>query len=112
MPSKSTKSWQAVRGQKPLNDKRVATYERLMEAEERIAEERSRRGESRTKIDEALASSERTASEVEPAEDLYLLVLTRFVAALGGHLEVSAVFPDETIVVRREPDLRPEPDPP
>ena len=85
MASKRTKSWEVIRGQKLLNDDRVATYERLMDAEERIAQARSRRGESE-------------------ADDLYLGTLARYVAALGGHLEVLAVFPDETITVRREPD--------
>ena len=36
--------------------------------------------------------------------DLYLTTLTRFVAALGGHVEVRAVFPEETITVRRDPE--------
>ncbi len=104
MPSKPTKSWETVRGQKPLNDKRVATYEWLMEAEERIAEARCQRGESQATIAEALAASELSASEVEQEDDPYLCTLARYVAALGGHLEVLAVFPEETITVRREPD--------
>ena len=28
---------------------------------------------------------------------------TRYVAALGGHLEVRAVFPEETVTLLREP---------
>jgi hypothetical protein len=34
---------------------------------------------------------------------VYLDALMRYVAALGGHLEVRAVFPDETITLLREP---------
>ena len=104
MASKRTKSWEVIRGQKLLNDDRVATYERLMDAEERIAQARSRRGESEAAIDEALAVSELNSSGGEREDDLYLGTLARYVAALGGHLEVLAVFPDETITVRREPD--------
>lgn len=106
MPSKYTKSWEAVRGEQPLDEQRVATYERLMEAEERIAVARCRRGESRAAIAEALAASELTSLEVEPEDNLYLRTLSRFVAALGGHLEVVAVFPEEAITVRREPGER------
>jgi hypothetical protein len=104
LASKRTKSWEVIRGQKSLNDDRVATYERLMDAEERIARARSRRGESQATIDQALAVSELDSSEGQPEDDLYLGTLARYVAALGGHLEVLAVFPDETITVRREPD--------
>lgn len=103
MPFKSTKSWEDVRRQELLNDKRVATYERLMEAQERIAQARCRHGESPATIDQALAASELSSSEAEQEDDLYLLTLGRYAAALGGHLEVLAVFPNETIAVRREP---------
>ncbi len=33
--------------------------------------------------------------------DIYLTELSRYVTALGGHLELRAVFPQETIVVLR-----------
>ncbi|MGI8429301.1 MAG: transcriptional regulator [Solirubrobacteraceae bacterium] len=82
----------------------MATYERLMEAEELIAEVRFRRGESESRIAQALSLSELSSSEIEQEDDLYLCILARYVAALGGHLEVRAVFAEETIAVRREPD--------
>jgi hypothetical protein len=94
-----------------LNDPRVRTYERLMDAEELIAQARSRRGENPARIDEALDVSEPTSSEVSVGDDLYLGSLGRYVAALGGRIEVAAVFPDETITVRREPDDLSGPDP-
>jgi hypothetical protein len=111
LPSRPTRSWQTVRGRKSLNDKRVATYERLMDAQERIAEARYRRGESQATIENALAVSELSDSEVELEEDLYLRTLARYVAALGGRLDVVAVFPEETIALRQEPDDRSRSDP-
>ena len=42
-------------------------------------------------------------SEAERREDLYLSALRYYVEALGGRLEVRAVFGDEAVVVRREP---------
>ena len=74
-----------------------------MDAQERIAQARSRGGESDAKIDAALSLSELNDSEIEHEEDVYLTTLTRYVAALGGRLEVSAVFPEETITVLSEP---------
>jgi hypothetical protein len=103
LAARTTKSWETIRRQKPLNEVRVATYERLMDAQELIAEARSRRGVSQARIDDALAASELNDSEVESEDDLYLQTLARYVAALGGRVEVQAVFPDETINLLREP---------
>lgn len=40
----------------------------------------------------------------EPVEDLYLRVIADYVAALGGHVEVTAVFGEERITLLREPE--------
>jgi len=99
-----SKSWRTVRGQRPLNERRVAAYKRLMDAELRLSELRSRRGLSQSTIAEALAVSQPNISRIEQEDDVYLSTLSRYVAALGGHLEVRAVFPDETITLLREPN--------
>lgn len=100
----ATKDWRTVRGQRPLNEERVATYKRLMEAEVRLADLRRRRGVSQATIARALDVSQPNVSRVEQEDDVYLSTLARYIAALGGHLEVQAVFPDETITVLREPN--------
>lgn len=99
----ATRDWRTVRGQRPLNEGRVATYKRLMEAELRLADVRRRRGASQASIAKALDVSQPNVSRIEQEDDVYLSTLVRYVAALGGHLEVRAVFPDETITVLREP---------
>jgi hypothetical protein len=48
--------------------------------------------------------SQSNVSRIEQEEDVYLSTLARYIAALGGHLEVLAVFPEETVTVLREPD--------
>jgi DNA-binding XRE family transcriptional regulator len=100
----NTKSWRTVRGQRPLNEQKVAAYKRLMQAELRLSELRSRRGVSQATLADALAVSQPNVSRIEQEDDVYLSTLARYVAALGGHLEVQAVFPDETVTVLREPD--------
>ncbi|HEV3390394.1 MAG TPA: hypothetical protein VG057_15350 [Solirubrobacteraceae bacterium] len=77
----------------------MATYKRLMEAEVRLDDVRRRRGVSDTALGDVL-----DASEEGSAEDIYLSTLARYVAALGGHLEVQAVFPEERITLLRQPD--------
>lgn len=97
------RSWRTVRGQRPLDEGKVAAYKRLMEAELALAEVRRRRGVSQATIAEALEVSQPNVSRIEQQDDVYLSTLARYVAALGGHLEVQAVFPEETITLLREP---------
>ena len=97
------KSWRTIRGQRPLNETQVAAYRRLMEVELQLAEARRRRGVSQAAIARALEVSQPNVSRIEQQDDVYLSTLARYIAALGGHLEVLAVFPEETITLLREP---------
>jgi DNA-binding XRE family transcriptional regulator len=94
-----SKSWRAVRGQRPLDEDKVASYKRLMEADLKLAELRQRRGASQTGVAEALAVTQPNISRIEQEDDVYLSTLARYVEALGGRLEVLAVFPDETVTI-------------
>lgn len=87
----------------PVNDKRVDLYARIMEAQQRIAHARYRHGGADEVVHAALDAVDERMSEDERREDLYLSALKYYVEALGGRLEVRAVFGDEAVVVRREP---------
>jgi hypothetical protein len=80
----------------------VTLYEQLMAAEEQIAHSRYARGVTDESVLAAMDASDESLSEEQRRDDLYLSSLSGFVEALGGRLEVRAVFPDETIVVERE----------
>lgn len=97
MANRPFKTWREIRGQRALNEARVATYRRLMDAEARLDEVRRRRGVSDEAIDNALELGE------QPEDDFYVSTLARYVTALGGYLEVRAVFPEETVTLLREP---------
>lgn len=58
---------------------------------------REARGQTQNQLASTLNMSQSNVSRVEHEEDVYLSTLRRYVAALGGQLEVSAVFPDETV---------------
>ena len=96
------KNWRAIREQRPLNEPRIAIYRRLMDAEARLHGVRRRRGVSDTALGDALEACE-SGSACDLDDDVYLATVARYVAALGGHLEVRAVFPEETITLLREP---------
>ncbi|MDQ6605853.1 MAG: hypothetical protein M3Z06_04810 [Actinomycetota bacterium] len=78
-----------------------------MAAEERLDEIRLRRGVSEEAVADALRidePDERRGSRAAPEDEVYLSALARYVAALGGHLELRAVFPGETVTLLNEPE--------
>jgi phosphoserine phosphatase len=102
--SEPTRSWKDVLSEEPVNEMRAEIYERLMEAQERIARPLYARGVSHAVVSAALDAVDERLSEDQRREDLYLAALAHYVEALGGRLEVRAVFGDEEILVRREPE--------
>lgn len=98
-----TRRWKDVRSDQPVNQMRASIYRGLLEAEERIAHARYQAGVDHDTVVAALDTIDEKMSEDERREDLYLSALKYYVAALGGRLEVRAVFGDEAVVVRREP---------
>jgi hypothetical protein len=86
-----------------VNQARAAVYERLMDAQERIAQARHKRGVDHAVIRAALDQADEELSENDRREDLYLASLAHYVRALGGQLEVRALFRDQSVVIRHEP---------
>ena len=85
---------------------RAELYRRLMEAQERIAHALYRRGTSDEQVRVALDAVDEQITNDERREDLYLSALEHYVTALGGRIEVRAVFGDVDVVVRPSPDGR------
>jgi DNA-binding XRE family transcriptional regulator len=102
MADEGTTSWRTLRGQRPLNEQRVALYRQLIEFELNLGEVRRRRGLSQATIAASLDVSQPNISRIEQEDDVHLSTLARYVAALGGQLEVRAVFPEETITLLGE----------
>ena len=101
--SESTRRWQDAIADQPVDEERTRLYERLIDAQQRIAHPRYRTGVSNEAVRAALDTADEKLSEAELRDDLYLSALGYYVEALGGRLEVRAVFSDEEIVVRRYP---------
>jgi len=66
-------------------------------AELRLGNLRRQRGIAQTVVAEALEVSQPNVSRIEQEEDLRLSTLARYIAALGGDLELRAVFPDGSV---------------
>lgn len=86
-----------------LNHK--ATAEQLTRARSELehtltlAELRRAREMTQTQLAEALDTTQPGISALERRTDLYLSTLRSYVEALGGRLEISAVFPDGTFPI-------------
>ena len=60
---------------------------------------RERCGQTQTELATKLSTTQRNVSRIEHEEDLYLSTLREYVAALGGELELAAVFPDGRVLL-------------
>ncbi|HEU0115026.1 MAG TPA: hypothetical protein VFQ80_10140 [Thermomicrobiales bacterium] len=65
-----------------------------------LVERRVASGHSRAEIERALETAHECDMSQASASDAYLSTLGSYVKALGGHLEINAVFPDETVTLR------------
>ena len=81
----------------PERRARADVRERMYRAAIRLAELRTARGATQSELAEAWEVSQANVSRVERQDDLYLSTLGSYVTALGGHVELTAVFEDETI---------------
>ena len=64
-----------------------------------LAEVRSRQNITQQEMAQTLGVTQANISRIEHEEDLYLSTLRGYVAALGGELEVNAVFPDGKVTL-------------
>jgi hypothetical protein len=93
------RSWDEIRAETPVDERDVEAIERLMDAEEQLYKfwESQNTGMN--------WAGEELSRPIEEQDVLWVAALGERVAALGGHLELLAVFPKETITLVREPGL-------
>jgi transcriptional regulator len=89
-----------IRAKRPLTPdarKRVDEIKRTMQLEIALVELREARGASQSQIAAALGTSRPNIGRIEKETDVRLSTLERYVEALGGKLEIHAVFDDADI---------------
>lgn len=84
----------------PERRARIDAIKRGMADAERLAEIRTSRGMTQVDLAERLGKSQGNVSELERRDDVYLSSLRDYVEALGGRLEVAAVFDEERHAIR------------
>lgn len=93
----------------------IDAYKRAMADALALAELREARGLTQMTTAARMGTTQPNISAIERREDVYLSTLHNYVAALGGRVEVHAIFPDADFVLfsgdtargaRREADQR------
>lgn len=62
-----------------------------------LFEMREQRGASQEDLARLWATSQPNVSKIERQDDLFVSTVRRYVEALGGRLEMQAIFPDQTV---------------
>jgi DNA-binding XRE family transcriptional regulator len=85
----------------PVRRARIEAGKRAMRDITALNELRERRSAEQPAVAGTTGVSQPTVSQLElgmdDEEDVYLSTLRHYIEALGGRLELTAVFPDETI---------------
>ncbi len=63
----------------------------------RLNELRKQRGQTQAQLADLLGMTQANVSRIERSENLYLSTLADYVDALGGHIEINAVFDDDVV---------------
>jgi len=97
-----TKSFSTLRNRmSPEARKRAAAKAKRMLAEMPLNELREARRLTQEQLAEQLGVGQAHVSRLERRADMYVSTLGRVVEAMGGHLEIRAVFPDGTVALKR-----------
>lgn len=81
----------------PERRERVEEFGRAYDAVLGLGSLREARGITQAQVAGSLGVSQPNVSKIENKEDVHLSTLHGYVEALGGHLEVNAIFPDQTV---------------
>lgn len=75
----------------------IDARKRAIIAAVRLAELREHIGKTQTQLAEVLGMTQSNVSRIERSENIYLSTLADYVGALGGHIEINAVFDDDVV---------------
>ena len=93
-----------ARKQHPNWDANVAERKRAIDDALALAQLRQARHLTQVQLAETLGISQGNVSRLETRNDIYLSTLRSYIAALGGHLEIAAVFDDQRLPVNIGPN--------
>jgi DNA-binding XRE family transcriptional regulator len=83
----------------PERRERIDAIKRAMADAVALADVRTGLGITQVELAKRLGVSQGNVSELERRDDVYLSTLREYVEALGGELEISAVFPEQRTAI-------------
>lgn len=95
----TAKKWSEVRRSKVPDEAAAAESARALRDALDLAQIRQARGLTQVQLAERMHIRQASVSAMERRDDVYLSSLRDYVAALGGELELTAVFGEERIPV-------------
>jgi transcriptional regulator with XRE-family HTH domain len=77
----------------------IDARKRAIIAAVRLNELRRQRGQTQAQLADLLGMTQANVSRIERSDNLYLSTLADYVGALGGHIEINAVFDDDVVAL-------------
>jgi transcriptional regulator with XRE-family HTH domain len=107
MPDTKTSKWRDVRKRavKAADEPYIKQGREAIRAELRLSSVRKQRKASQAAVAERLAVSQSNVSQLERVGDPRLSTVADYIGALGGHLEIAAVFDDERVTIAGPPTV-------
>lgn len=101
MPDTKTSKWRDVRKRavKAADEPYIKQGREAIRAELRLSSVRKQRKASQAAVAERLAVSQSNVSQLERVGDPRLSTVADYIGALGGRLEIAAVFDDERVTI-------------
>src|SRR5271170_3970 len=97
-----TRKWEALRAKMtPERRERNRLAAQGMVAEMPLEELRTARNITQTHLASLLHITQASVSKMEKRTDMYVSTLRSFVQAMGGELEIRAVFPDGIVKIEQ-----------
>ena len=93
-----------TKGFTPARRARVAAKAAALREEMTLEELRKARDLSQEEIAQALAVGQPAVAKLEKRKDMHISNLRRYIEALGGKLEITARFPDASVVINNVGD--------
>ncbi len=80
--------------------KRIEAKKNVLRGEMELAELRHAMALTQTALAENLGVGQAEISKIESRTDMFVSTLRKFIKAMGGNLEIKAVFPDRAITIK------------
>jgi transcriptional regulator with XRE-family HTH domain len=100
------RKWRDIRGTfSPQEEAEIKQWVEAEMAKMPIAEIRQARQMTQVRLAEVLGVNQGAISKLERRSDMYLSTLRSYIEAMGGQLEIRAVFPDGEIMLEQFGDI-------